>query len=109
MAFAAMYLARIPVRKISAIIHIVGSSRYPPCPLMLPRGLGHTLKYVCVQRLVYGSPAEAAIDLGFDAGQVSDAVRGTATWQETNAVVKRIYHPEVAFLFWHTRKRVQLY
>eukprot|EP00899_Mesostigma_viride_P012444 jgi/Mesvir1/211/Mv13555-RA.1 len=47
-----------------------------------------------VKKLVYGATAESAIDVGFDKSHISDAIRGTATYQKNNCTVRRIVHPD---------------
>ena len=62
-----------------------------------------------LDRLVYGASSESAINIGFDANNISDALRGSAVHQKSTVKVEQLNHPKFHQLFELAKKDVTVY
>ena len=58
-----------------------------------------------LSRLVYGASSESAANVGFDPGNISDSLRGTAVHQKSYVKVEQLNHPKFHELFELAKKK----
>jgi len=75
-----------------------------PCPMSFA-----AIFLARIPRLVYGSDAEYATAVGYDPGNISDAIRGTAVHQKSDCEVKRLNHPMCAKIFSEHKEHLKVY
>ena len=71
-----------------------------PCPMSFA-----AIFLARLSRLVYGASSESAINVGFDANNISDAIRGTAVHQKSDCDVQQLNHPKFHELFEFAKKQ----
>mmetsp|Transcript_7715 Transcript_7715/g.18950 ORF Transcript_7715/g.18950 Transcript_7715/m.18950 type:complete len:200 (-) Transcript_7715:142-741(-) len=74
-----------------------------PCPMSFA-----AIFLARLSRLVYGASSESAASIGFDANNVSDALRGTAVHQKSDCRVQQLNHPKFHQLFELAKKQDNL-
>ena len=75
-----------------------------PCPMSFA-----AIFLARIPRLVYGSDAEYATAVGYDPGNISDAIRGTAVHQKSDCEVKRLHHPMCTKIFSEHKEQLKVY
>ncbi|QDZ19745.1 cytidine deaminase [Chloropicon primus] len=70
-----------------------------PCPMSFA-----AIFLARLSRLVYGASSESAVNIGFDANNISDAIRGTAVHQKSTVKVQQLNHPKFHNLFEQAKK-----